>query len=329
VILVKLRLFAVFVFACAALPCAAQTLADELRKAGIPDSAFNHDELAQVVNATSARREDMTYFAYMRLDANNQFVGLPLVVSYDPKTAKPQRAELQTSDQDQCCGSPLRIDFTRSFVLISFHDTPSATTVLAVDLQLHQVGILYGFNLHEVAPDIIVYTANMIHFAPVHPERLRVADLRSGKSELLYPPKDDPMRAAFAEVNEKQLPPPETCEKENLPCDPDMFDETVQFLSSKGDGRFELRVTRTAWQPSADTNAIRQVPLQRAFYVYRRAIKGWRYCEREAPISNLISSIPHARDEANTNSCEPTIPVVPDPAASKLDPFPAVVRKMN
>ena len=243
------------------------------------------------------------------------------------KSGRLLRGELQVGEKEGCCGSPDGIDFTRSFILVSFHDTPSANTVLAVDPQLHLVKILYGFGLHEVKPNVIVYTANMIRFAPVHSERLRTVDLRSGSSQLIYPPKGDVLRAAFGEVNEKQLPSPETCQKENLPCDPAMFDETVQLISTNKQGQFTFRVTRSVWRPIGNHDAEIVSPYTVTLYVYQRAGDGWRYCQQQSPPSNLSSIAPGRHAEPDSPRCEPTIPVIPDPAAAKLGPFSAPLRR--
>jgi hypothetical protein len=245
------------------------------------------------------------------------------------KTGTLLRGELQAGEKEQCCGSPLSIDFTRNFVLISFHDTPSASTVLVADQRVHLIEIFYGFDLGEVAPDVVAYTENMVHFAPVHSERLRVVDLRSSKSELLYPPKDDPMRAAFAKVNEEQLPPPETCQRENHPCDPYLYDETVQLLSTSKQGQFTVRVTRSVWRPIGNNDAQIVSPYAVTFYVYQRKGDGWLYCQQQTPPSNFSPIAPGRTAEPNSPRCGPAIPVIPDPAASTLDPFPAVVRKVN
>lgn len=70
-------LLATLLLASALLPCTAQTLADELRRAGIPDSRFNQAELAQTVNSATSHRVATIYLAYMRVDANNLFTGSP------------------------------------------------------------------------------------------------------------------------------------------------------------------------------------------------------------------------------------------------------------
>lgn len=273
---------AVLVFsACIAVSCSAQILRDALQKSGIPSDSFSSTELAQTVNSINSGSSVLT------------------------------RYELRVDERDRCCGSPLAIDFTRDYLLISFHDTPSASTVLVTDGQLRLIGVLYGFDFHEVGPDQVVYIENMVHFAPQHPERLRFADLRTGKTEELYPLEGDPLRAAFARANEAHMPAQVACRQGNDPCNPNGFDETIQFVSNSKDGSFTINVDREASHPTVDNWQMENHLSDSTKYRFRQTGKGWVYCESQVE---------------SPDNCTPNLAVIANPFGER-GPFPAFVRK--
>ena len=299
----------------AVLACQAQTLRDELRTAGIPETQFPSAELGQTVNATSARGGTTTYLAYMRVDANQHFRGSPQVLRYDSATGMIARKELPPGDEERCCGSPLNITITHNYELFEFHDTPSASTVLAADKSLKPVAVLYCFGMKEIAPDEVVFTEDMVHFAPAHPERLRVVDLRSGTTEEIYPPKGDKLRVEFARVHERKMPSQKICQAENDPCDPTYYDESVEFVSA-GERQLKLRVSRDAAHVIAKDQEPETVASQEALYIYWQTVSGWRYCEMELRDKN-------SEDEG----CVPNLPVVADVDTDETGALPIFLRK--
>jgi hypothetical protein len=315
----------VFLLLCARIPCGAQTLQEELQRAAIPHGSFSTDELSQTVNAASAHNGDLTYLVYMRVGADQLLNGSPEIVRFDSISGAVLRKELNTQGNADCCGSPLEIQFTRSYVLASFHDNPSANTVLVTDTQLRLVELLYGFDLHEIAPDVVVFTQNMIHFAPEHQERKRVVDLRTGASQELYPPKGDKLRAEFARMRKEHMPSAEACMRANDPCDPNIYDEDLTFRKGAKLGQFEIIVTRTAEHDDVSKNEIQEWPIQISAYTYARGTHGWLYCEREDTAPRLVSSVAENMPAKEQESCVPHLPVVPDMSGSD-GPFPGIVR---
>jgi len=307
----------VIVLAGATLGCCAQTptLADQLDRAGIPNAGFSGAELAQAVNAVQARYGDQIYLAYMRVDANDMFSGFPQLIRFDPAIKKAQRSELAIGEEDQCCGSPLAIQFTRNYVALIFHSTPSASTTIVVNNALKPVEILFGIDLLEIAPDQVVFIENMIHFAPAHPERLRFLDLRTGENQALYPPKGDAMRTEFARQHKQHMPPQRVCQELNDPCDPDFYDEDIQFLGAETPGRFTFRVDRNVVHAMAKDREPDSVLSESALYVYERRNRQWLYCEMEfsGKTDRLIG-------------CDPKLPALPDGKEMYPGPF---VKRMN
>jgi hypothetical protein len=286
------------VLLCVAAVCGAQTLKDELNKSGIPAAGFRSAELAQGVNAASARDGNATYLVYMRVDEKNTLSGFPQAVRYEPESGKVLRRELTVGEEQNCCGSPLGISFSRSYELFEFHLTPSASIVVVADRALRAVEILLGFGVQEIAPDEVIFTENMIHFAPAHPERIMLVNLGTGAARQLYPPKGDTLRAAFARDHEAKMPSQEVCGKMDDPCRPDYYDEQVGLLNADGPRRITMRFSRDATHAFREGEPPDTVLSRQALYVYERRKEGWFYCS--VPVTNITG------EKAN---CNPELPV--------------------
>jgi len=323
------RLFAAataVVLACAALPCAAQTLADVLRAAQVPSSGFSVTELAQTIDGIHAVNGQFTWVTYVRIGKDDGISGPPVVVRYDARTGSLQRREMPAGESEFCCGPPLDFFFTRSYALLEYHNTPSASTTLVVDPALRLTEILYGFNFREVVSDQVVFIENMVHFAPQHPERLRLVNLRTGETRELYPLKGDQLRAAFIRLNGRHMPPQHECQVADDPCDPSLFDEDVEFLSA-GPCSFRIRVTRQADYRGAAASSIDEVPLEAVTYTYQFKSSQWLYCEQELLAPTLVKLQNPNVPDAIPARCNPTVPAVADAKAGQTGPFPAIIRK--
>jgi hypothetical protein len=266
------------VLVCAGAVGGAQTLREELQKAGIPVSSFSSAELVQGVNAANAQKDASIYLIYMRVDARNRFTGFPQAVRFEHGSGKVVRRELVVHDEEICCGSPLGIAFTHNYQLFEFHVTPSASVTIVADGELKPVEMLYGFGVREVAPDQVIFTENMVHFAPAHPERIMLANLRTGAARELYPPRGDALRVAFARDHEAKMPPQTVCAAMNDPCDPDYFDEDVEWASGNRTDRFVLRVSRNAVHAMKNDEEPDVVLSSQGLYLYERRPEGWFYC---------------------------------------------------
>jgi hypothetical protein len=284
-----------------------QSLREVLRASGIPPARFSSAELSERVNAASAKDGNstyLTYFAQSRAEA-------PVLVRHDAKTGAVLRNNLKAGEVDDCCGTtPLQIDFTHNFLLASFHVSPSASLVLVADKQLRYKTTLFAIDFKEFAPDRVVYVESQVHFAPQHPSRLAYADLRTGEKVELYPSKNDPLREAFADIHEKHMPAEADCGRANDPCDPDVYDEDIEFVDAHADG-FRIRVTRRAEHGWVTKDAVVDVPFQMATYTYQRTGAGWMYCAVEDAATVLIKSTDEAIPAGKAKACVPNLPVVP------------------
>jgi len=309
----------------AVLPCRSQTpLREQLKSGGIPADSFSKAELDEIVDGASANNDQHIYFVYVRTKGE-ELIGYPQIVRYDRSNNKLLRAEIKPNDTDFCCGSPLGIAFTRSHLVVSFHDTPSASTALVVNHQLQLVEILYGFDFHEIAPDVVAFIASMVHFAPQHQERLWLADLRSGRTEEIYPPKADAMREDFSDLHERHMPPQEECMQANDPCEPDVYDESIEFLSTDRQG-FTIRVERDVEHPRVTKYEHVDALFQLAQYTYRFANATWRYCEKELPAARNARSANTIAEQVE-HACIPNLPVIAGQSDEHESPEPVILRK--
>ncbi len=121
---------------------------------------------------------------------------------------------------NDCGRQPDGISFIEEFIVLSSSLTPSAECLQLFDKKLQLHSTLYGFGPVLVAPGQIVMIENMIHFAPVHPERLQLVDLHSGAIQELYPPKNDQAREHLAGEHARHMPSKELCMSMNDPCAP-------------------------------------------------------------------------------------------------------------
>jgi hypothetical protein len=272
------------------------TLREILQKAGIPGATFSKTELDQHVDAGDGRNGSFTYLTYLRVENQNNLQGPLQFVRYDSQTHRVFRSSTSAYDDAMCCGSPLGFDFTEHYLLASFHDNPSANTVIVTDKQFHYKTTLYGFEIHPVGPDRVVFIEDEVHFAPAHPGRLVYTDLATGAALELYPSGNDPLRAAFAKIHEQHMPAKADCEKNNDPCDPDYYDEDITVLRTEPD-MVRFKVHRAAAHPWLTEDGDPDGPADSAVYTIKLGPSGWKYCAVEGDSPDRI--------------CELNLPVIP------------------
>jgi hypothetical protein len=307
-----------------AAPGSAETLREFLKANAIPATSFSKAELDEEINGATAQRDPIVLAAYVRIQGD-AVAGDPRLVRFDKASGTVQRAEVKPEDEGMCCGSPDDIALIGDFALLSFHINPSAETMLVVGKDLKLVTTLYGFDVREVAPGQVVFVENMVHFAAVHPERLEFADLASGKTMELYPPKGDALRAAFALEHAQHMPPKATCEKMDDPCKAEDYDESIDFVDTDGHGSFAFTVQREALHATASEQPPESVVSEAALYRYARDGKGWLYCEEKLSDDEAKAlALPpgqRAGATASKGRCTPGLAVVPDMANADYSPF--------
>lgn len=310
---------------CLAMSARAETLQQLLQDQGVPAASFSPEELSLEVSGVAKSDDHRTVIAYAEVDrlTGNAMVGPRTILSFDKTSSAVQRKALPTEGTESCGGAPIEIGFSDDFILLQTHINPSAGCTLVVDANLALQKTLYGFNPVRVAPNQIVVVEDMIHFAPVHPERLQLVDLVKWTNSELYPPRGDVLRKSLAAQNAAALPSQETCTVNNESCDPNDFDETLNAITSDGQGRFAFVATQEASHVRKEGEAPEKVASQNVLYVYRKQGTGWRYCQQELQQSDvegvkqqLVSDFVKA-----AGRCIPRKIVFPDLSSQKYNPF--------
>lgn len=318
----------------AVLPCRSQsTLGDRLRAAGIPQNSFSEVQLSELVDGISASEGPLVYFVYVRRKGD-LLTGFPQAVRYNSRDASLIRAEIKPENTDLCCGSPEGIEPIDDYLLLEFHFNPSAASALVLNKKLELAETLYGIDTNRVAPNQIVFTENMVHFADVHQERLQFTDLSNGKSMEIYPLKNDDLRNRF----EKDLPAkmPDVCRQKPELCQSGSFDESCDFIGGDGNGRFAFVCGRSANRQVKAGEEPETYFSDQALYIYAHdAAKGWVYCGTaiSGDDARMLGAGQSRSDESRLyesvrGRCMPNLPVVPDMSTSDLSQFRAPSHQM-
>lgn len=308
-----------------AMPLHAEKLQQLLEDQGVPAASFSPEELSSEVSGVAKSDEHRTAIAYGEVDrvTGNALVGPRTVISFDKGTGAVQHKALPAEGTESCGGAPTAIDFADDFILLQTHINPSAACTLVVDANLALQKTLYGFNPVRVAPNQIVLTEDMIHFAPVHPERLQLVDLVKWTNSELYPPRGDLLRKNLAAKNAAGMPTQEACTANNESCDPQDFDESISALTSDGDGGFVFVASQEASHVRKEGEAPEKIASQNVLYVYRKQGTGWRYCQQELQESEVeaVKQQLLSAFEKGASRCVPRKIVFPDLQTQKYNPF--------
>lgn len=304
----------------------AMTLKELLLEQHIPSDSFSSGELNQTVGDTILLTgNNVLEVAYEVLGANSAIVSAH-VVKYDKQSRVLQRSTLETGRLDVCLGAFSGMATVGEFILVTTHISPSAGCIIALDDRLDQKATLYGFGPTPVAPDGVLLIENMIHFSPVHPERLQFANLKRGNTTELYPPKGDAMRAKLARENAAHMPTPEICMKMNDPCNPHLFDEDILGITTGTGGRFALIVNQSASHVTAQGESPVVVASQAVLYIYEPVHHGWKYCEAAINHEQAMKWARASQERTwhfgdTAGRCTPNLPVLPDMTTAVMNPF--------
>ena len=304
----------------------ATTLNQLLLEKQIPTDSFSVAELNQTIGDTILLTDaGVLELAYDVLGADSSFVSAH-VLKYDKKSGVLHRSKLQIDKTDICFGAFTNLLQTANFTLVSTHISPSAECILVLDGRLMQKTTLYGFGPTQVAPDQVLLIEDMIHFSPVHPERLQLANLKQGTTMELYPPQQDAMRAKLAKENAAHMPTRDICMKMNDPCDAHLFDEEILSIATGTGGRFALIVNQSASHATAPEEPPSTFASQSALYIYAPGDQLWNYCEveigrDEAAMRTQTSQTRAWQFSETEERCIPSWPVLPDMSTSVINPF--------
>jgi hypothetical protein len=310
----------------AVLPCRSQTtLREQLRSGGIPESSFSKAELDEIVDGHDGKNDRYIYFVYLRTKGE-MLTGHPHVLRYDRNTGAILRSELHFDEKAECCGAPDGLVFVDEYLLFSFHDSPSASSVVVLDQNFKVVEFFYGFGIHRVAQNQIVATEDQMHFAPVHPERLQFIDLSSGAALEIHPLKNDGLRNQFDRNRLEQMPA--VCKRSPELCDYGNLEEGCEFLGGDGQDRFAFQCGRSAnYQAKQGEESVPYLS-DSAIYIYEHNSNGWVHCER-AISEDEWKALDKEEDRGYDiikSRCSPNLAVIPDMSTSDFSPFPSPSR---
>ena len=121
---------------------------------------------------------------YLREELNGQALGRLHVSVFDRTTGRWKHAPALR----QQIGSVLGVRISDRHVLIEGHASPSAGVGLILNrATLRTVTRLGGYGLRFLPDGSILYRANLVHFAPVHQERLIVFDTGARREAEIFP----------------------------------------------------------------------------------------------------------------------------------------------
>lgn len=305
----------------ASLPAPAKTLENLLLKKGIPSDSFSLSDLESPVWSSAFLNDSgQKYLAYLLSPHSGGAEDLYLV-RFDSTNGKLLKSTVH--EIEPCSGALGDMTKIDDYFLVPTNISPSASCLLVLNKNLAQTQILNGFGPNRVGQNQIIFTESMIHFAPVHPERLKFADLRRGATTELYPPKGDPLRAKLARENAKHMPSHQVCMQMNNACDPKLFDESINNFTTDGQDRFALLITQSASYAVPPGEPAAKSGPQWVIYIYVGEKDGWKYCQKEIS-GTEAASMPKPQNWKFQNverRCTPDQSVIPDMSAAIMNPF--------
>lgn len=310
-------------FACS-IPLRPETLQEFLNAHGISTRSLSSADLAQVVVPAGFAESPQWSVAAWSLPGTAVGTWPLHLIRVDRESGATVHGDIQIAADDACAGSLVDVQLVGQFTLLSTNISPSAECLLVVDASLRLRHTLYGFGAEEVEPGRIVLIEDMVHFAAVHPERMQLADLATGKTTELYPPKDDALRTQLARRNAAAMPSREVCVRMNDPCEANLFDETIGPLATDHQGRFALVVEQEAEHPLRDGEPPKTTAEQWVVYIYQHRGPRWTWCESPlTEVEGLALWNRHSNFSFNdvAGHCEPARPLVPDLTSGEMNPF--------
>lgn len=181
-------------------------LSEQGQVPGTLRAALLHHGFAAAIGAPEMRKVDApltssefgvsggTFAAayYLREEVLGQGLGRLHVSVFDRASGRWRHAAGR-----QQIGSVRGVSVGERYILIEGHANPSAGVGLLLNrTNLRTVARLSGYDLRLLSTGSILYHANMVHFAPVHQERLVVFEPRTRSEAEIFPGKAESVIAA-------------------------------------------------------------------------------------------------------------------------------------
>jgi hypothetical protein len=308
-----------------ALVCPAETLKELLTRTGFPSATFTEKELSVDVDYANSENAQQIVIAY-QVRKNGLLYHTLHMASYEKGKGVVHRGILQRGNDlnDFCSRALMDISFLHNYIVLEFHYNPSASCFVIVDKSFNIIRKINGIDWFEIAPNQLVVVENVIHFAPIHAERLRLLNLQHPGSEEIYPLKGDALRAHFIREHKKLMPLDKICSLHYDPCNPELFDEEAGNFASDGHGKIALLASLDASHATEKKKPPFTILSQSILYIYQQNKNGWLYCEQmvENSEAKILGKEMSGHFEFVANRCKPNLPVGPDMTTSGFSPFP-------
>ena len=284
----------------------AETFREVLAKSNVPPDARSTLSLDRELASYAVLDTQGTLaIAYYVLGGGAAFEGPLLVDRYDRKSrqwrsASFSRDRLMARGSD-CAGSVTSLAAAADEYVITTEMSPSAACTLVLSGNLEFRAALYGWPLATLADGSIVFQRSQIHFAPVHAAEVAVYNHKTGRSYTIYPakPYQAVRQAEIARLREFFDAHTDWCNRNNNPCDPELFDNSLDspvVVDDQTDSlAFPVDYGSDAEDPSAPPVTAGQ---RKVVYVYRYVSNefGFQYREMlQSDVTARFGNVPLAQ----------------------------------
>ncbi len=217
------------------------SLAAVLKQQGIPSPPVSIPDLNSQITSFAMLNDGQEFLIAYYLDNPRNELRFPLLVtSFDKHSGKWSHAELtdlqvhvvEGTDheiEDDCLGSVLDISRHGGEYFLNLHFNPSAGCLLVLNKDLTVRHTLAGCPVAFFKSGVFAWISDMVHFSDVHAETLSLYDPATGKSQQIYPQKNDPLRDDFSMRLEKVINRKQ-CAENNWACGPDRFATVIDSV---------------------------------------------------------------------------------------------------
>jgi hypothetical protein len=216
---------------------------------------------------------------YFRDELQGQSLGRLRVSVFEKTTGRWRHAP----PARQPVGSVLSVGLSDKYIVIEGHANPSAGIGLLLNrVTLRSIARVSGYGLRLLRDETVLYHANMVHFAPLHQERLIVFDPRSRREVEVFPgPRESTIAAAYRNrirtVYESLSAAQKATFEQSAYGPVGDFDRSISYLAERPAG------DRMAFVASYESNRLdRKIPRADVLVQCdRSAVLKWSCTERE------------------------------------------------
>jgi len=270
-------------YLCTLLPACGETLGDVLQAHSAPIAAFTRSELeARITSWAASGTDDPFLLAYYEDDGSG-FLNPPLrVIRYDHSgqvlraSLVEANAEFEAGVPMNCLGSVNSVSELPGAILLETHKNPSAGCVLVLSPQLALKASLSGRVLAVMRSECVIVQKSEVHFAPVHPMRIEVYDLRRSSLTSVYPPPKDEQRVAYSRALAATMDQA-WCAANNASCDAREFENGLKGALHLNDLAMVFGFVAEFSPRSFGEKAAEGVGARDVAYVFRRRGEHWEH----------------------------------------------------